>query len=236
MQSTSPMIISNQQAMHPNLDAVVLKHLRYVDQKPIAEHTRQAFHRLDKIVKATCRPIVLDSCCGIGESTRKIATMHPEALIIGLDKSAHRLAKGQVADNVLLERVDLNDCWRLIAQENWPVTHHYLLYPNPWPKAKHLQRRWYGAPVFKALLLIGGQLEIRTNWRMYVEECARALTLAGYQPRTEAFICNHPWTPFERKYQQHDHELWRLDCWLNKPEMKDCLKQSPSVAALTLDN
>jgi tRNA (guanine-N7-)-methyltransferase len=236
MHSSSPLIISNQQEIHPNLDAVVMKHLTHPNQKPIAEHTREAFDRLDQMVKSTGRPVVLDSCCGVGESTMQISKLHPEALVIGLDKSAHRLAKGHAAGDFLFERVDLNDCWRLIADAHWPVTHHYLLYPNPWPKSKHLQRRWYAAPVFQALLSIGGKLHIRTNWRIYIEEFARALTLAGYQTQVDAFICDHAWTPFERKYQQNGHQLWQLDCYFKNKALKDCHRQSLTNLELTLDD
>jgi len=37
-------------------------------------------------------PIILDSCCGTGESTRRLAEQFPESLVVGIDKSAHRVA------------------------------------------------------------------------------------------------------------------------------------------------
>ena len=50
-----------------------------------------------------------------------------------------------------------------------------FLYPNPWPKKKHLGRRWHGAPVFPALVKLGGELEMRSNWQTYLDEFALAL-------------------------------------------------------------
>lgn len=36
------------------------------------------------------------------------------------------------------------------------------------PKIGHLSRRWHGHPVFPAMLELGGVLECRSNWKIYV--------------------------------------------------------------------
>ena len=212
-------IISNQTGIHDQLDDVVMKHLTHPFLKPISDHTQKEFDRLDQKIKETGQSIVLDSCCGVGESTAKIAEKHPHALVIGLDKSAHRLSKNESLHSQVsyeLARVDLNDFWRLAAQSDWNITHHYLLYPNPWPKSKHLQRRWHGAAVFPSLVALGGQLELRSNWLIYIEEFAKALDLAGAKSEIESLIIDEPLTPFERKYQLSGHQLWRLTADLRK--------------------
>jgi tRNA G46 methylase TrmB len=183
--ANSRSIVSNQPGLHEKLDEIVLKHLSAEFKKPIAEHTQAAFDQVNEKVQAFNGPIILDSCCGVGESTANLAKRHPDALVIGIDKSSHRLDKHDIeykqtdAGQYILVQADLNDFWRLAVAANWQPSHHYLLYPNPWPKAKHLQRRWHGAAIFPYIVKLGGRLELRSNWDIYVKEFARSLELAG---------------------------------------------------------
>jgi tRNA G46 methylase TrmB len=66
--------------------------------------------------------------------------------------------------------------------------------------------------VFPTLLALGGQIELRSNWRVYVEEFALALARHGWlfdvAPVTGS---GDPVTPFERKYRDSGHPLWRLE-------------------------
>ena len=208
----SRVIVSNQEGLNEQLDEVVLKHLKHPFRKPYQTHTLEAFKEAQKWVEQQGKPIIFDSCCGVGESTYHIAKMHPEAIVLGLDKSADRLAKHpqSVADNYRLLQVNLNDFWRLAVEANWSLTHHYLLYPNPWPKAKHLQRRWHGSAVFPSILQLGGQLELRSNWFTYIHEFARALELAGQDCHVEEYQSETAITPFERKYWASGQASLRL--------------------------
>ncbi|MCW8995987.1 MAG: SAM-dependent methyltransferase [Psychromonas sp.] len=210
----SRVIVSNQQGLHEQLDEVVLKHLQHTFRKPYQQHTLDAFKSAEKWVEQQGKPIIFDSCCGVGESTYHLAKKHPEAIVLGLDKSADRLAKHpkSIADNYRLLQVNLNDFWRLAVDANWQLSHHYLLYPNPWPKAKHLQRRWHGSAVFPAILQLGGELELRSNWFTYIHEFARALELAGQTGIVEEYQGEVPITPFERKYWASGQKSLRLLC------------------------
>lgn len=213
IEANSREIQSNQTDIHEHLETIVLRHLEHQFLKPISEHTQREFDHLNDLVQKNNCPVILDSCCGVGESTAKIAEKHPDALVIGLDKSAHRLSKNDyhtVNHNYELARVDLNDFWRLAQQADWNISHHYLLYPNPWPKSKHVQRRWHGAAVFPSLVALGGVLELRSNWSIYLKEFAFALKIVGKSSEIEPLNVTEPLTPFERKYQQSGHQLWRL--------------------------
>jgi tRNA G46 methylase TrmB len=99
---------------------------------------------------------------------------------------------------------------------------HYLLYPNPWPKKRHLGRRWHGHPVFPTIVALGGYFECRSNWRIYIDECASALNqLTGAKAQAEPHLQtagtasdwpgeeDSPITPFEAKYLASGHSLWR---------------------------
>ena len=214
--ANSRSITTNQAGVHEKLEEVVLRHLRAEFKKPIAAHTQAAFDEVNAKVQAFNGPIILDSCCGVGESTANIAKLHPDALVIGIDKSAHRLDKHDVeykqtdSGQYILVQADLNDFWRLVQQANWQPTHHYLLYPNPWPKSKHLQRRWHGGAIFPTIVAIGGKLELRSNWKIYVEEFAAALALTGHQAAVELYQAEQSITPFERKYWASGQQSHRL--------------------------
>ena len=208
----SRVIQSNQNGLHEQLDEVVLKHLKHRFQKPYQTHTLAAFRKCEKWVEQQGKPIIFDSCCGVGESTYHLAKRHPEAIVLGMDKSAVRLAKHpqDVAENYQLLQVNLNDFWRLAVEAKWTLSHHYLLYPNPWPKSKHLQRRWHGSAVFPSILQLGGTLELRSNWFTYINEFARALELAGQESKVQTFSSDLAITPFERKYWASGQESLQL--------------------------
>ncbi len=212
LEGNSRVITSNQEDINENLEQVVLKHLKSKFLKPYQQHTIDAFKYLEKKVESDGRPLIFDSCCGVGESTAILAKRHPNSLVIGMDKSGHRIGKQPFmeGDNGLLIQVDLNDLWRLAVEAQWQLTHHYLLYPNPWPKSKHLQRRWHGAAVFPYLLQLGGRLELRSNWRLYLKEFAKALELAGYKSQLKEYQSEQATTPFERKYWASGQTSWQL--------------------------
>ena len=214
MVGNSRSIVAARPAPHPDLARCVRRHCTTVYRRPLAAHTEDAFaalvERLDPAL-----PVVLDAGCGTGESSARLAALHPGAQIVGVDKSAHRLGRAplEAAPRVLLLRADLQDFWRLACAARWRPLAHYLLYPNPWPKAVHLKRRWHAHPVFPTLLELGGRLELRTNWAVYAREFAEALGLCGIDARIESFRRapgGAPLTPFERKYLASGQACLRL--------------------------
>lgn len=220
MQYTSRPVTSNQPGPHHDLARRVDRALAHPLRKPIADHTQQAFEQANHWYQAFNAPLILDSGCGVGLSTRKLALQFPDRAVMGIDRSADRLERdhGALPDNALLVRADLVDFWRLAAQAHWAPEHHYLLYPNPYPKAAHLKMRWHGHPVFPTLLALGGHLELRSNWQLYVEEFALAVTQAtGRQADIGVWAPNGEYlTPFEAKYDQSGQTLWRLQVDLER--------------------
>jgi tRNA G46 methylase TrmB len=203
-------------------------------------------------------PIILDSGCGTGRSTKILARTHPNHLVIGVDRSFVRLTKEkanrqgsdrvekrrggsgssntnndddvedsdedldddvtldidddenddgrmesslsslsssssssskrpfclQVAPNAYLVRAELVDFWRCCLQDElWQsaiITHHYLLYPNPYPTNARLTQRWYAHPSFPLLFrLDAGTIIVRSNWENYLTEFATSVQLAN---------------------------------------------------------
>lgn len=214
MFGNSKAVESNQPGLHEALEAVVRRHLHTAWRAPVAAHTRAAFDQATAWRQPE-RPLVLDSGCGTGRSSLLLAERYPQAQVIGLDQSAHRLARaGEAPANLLFLRAECADFWRLAAAAGWRLQQHYLLYPNPWPKARHLKRRWHAHPVFPALLQLGGALTLRSNWLLYLQEMAAALAVAGVDagepaPLSAAALAS-PLTDFEHKYRDSGHGLWEL--------------------------
>lgn len=206
-------------AVEPDvLERQILRHRTRPWRPPVPLHTQEAFQhaRRWRRVQGVGRPLILDSGCGTARSSVALAAADPQALVLGLDKSASRLEKAtrrfECPDNLLLLRADCAAFWLLAVEAGWRLRAHYLLYPNPWPKPGHLKRRWHGHPAFNALLALGGRLELRSNWRPYLEEFAMALEIIGagrFQPGVLQTL-DEPLTDFEAKYGESGQTLYRL--------------------------
>ncbi len=252
--------------MHSKLEETVHKHChsmsRFDQYNIIAAHTRKAYEEACHFVDAfygerAPRSVILDSGCGKGLSTYTIGSQNPNTPVIGIDRSVFRLSKNELygreeegdgegegtrradAPNVLLIRAELADFWTLVLKEsNWSVQSHYILYPNPYPKAKHLGRRWHGHPVFPFLLALGGSIRVRSNWDVYCQEMKLAVDTAlpyfpadifgatqggaigpycyerellaseGLAQGADDKFRPPPMTHFERKYMHHDVPLF----------------------------
>jgi tRNA (guanine-N7-)-methyltransferase len=166
-----------------------------------------------------CRgsPFILDSGCGVGESSLILARAFPDHYVIGVDQSASRWRAAGVAlpqwpSNLDLVRADVVDYWRLLREAGIRLDRHYLLYPNPWPKiASQVSRRWHGHPVFPSLLDLGGVLECRSNWAIYLAEFCFAVRRMTQRPAVaESYAPDAAMTPFERKYLASGHRLFRM--------------------------
>lgn len=208
---------SAQSGIHERLGELVDRHLRDPFRKPILDYNRDAF---DAALAAWQHagsdvPLILDAACGTGASSVQLAHAHPGSFVIGVDQSSDRLSteKGALPPNLHLARADLVDFWRLLAGQGVTLERHCLFYPNPWPKIGHLSRRWHGHAVFPVLVQLGGLIECRSNWRIYVEEFAFALgRLLGRELECESMAPEAllvPVSPFERKYRDSGQPLYR---------------------------
>ena len=217
MQANSRIPTSAQTGIHEHLATLLDRHRDAPFRKPYTVYNRAAFaasmERRQRVAPAA--PLILDSCCGVGESSIALALEFPDHYVIGVDQSESRLSrqsegKSDLPHNLDLVRADLVDYWRLLCDAGIGLDRHTLLYPNPWPKIGHLSRRWHGHPVFPALLQLGGTLECRSNWRIYIDEICFAIEYLTQRPAVcEPYAPECALTPFERKYQNSGHPLYR---------------------------
>jgi tRNA (guanine-N7-)-methyltransferase len=213
------LVSSSQTGVHPQLEKHLKRHLQSSWSQPLHQPSVEMFKQLKfRAALFSGAPVVLDSGCGTGSSSQRLADMFPEHLIIGVDQSLARLSKSGAGSgfyqngNCVLLRAELSTFWRLLLEAGVKVERHYLLYPNPWPKSGHLQRRWHGHPVFPSLLNLGGEIELRCNWEIYAMEFARAVNLAtGADLQVAKIKPESGISPFEQKYMDRGQTLYGVN-------------------------
>ena len=221
-------IVSDQSGIHPRLYELVGRHMRSCFRADLPQYIQALRSELVDFAQAFGNQLVLDSGCGTGDSTLRLAAAYPQCAVVGVDKSESRLQKAKAKrkqtrlSNVLFMRADLIHFWRLINCLNLRIKRHYLFHPNPWPKGQHLQRRWHGHSVFPELLAMGGFLELHTNWLTYAQEFAFALKVAKeLDAPIEELDAMVSGSAFERKYNLSGHVIYRVSVQLSTPESGD---------------
>lgn len=220
--SDSKEIISPQSTVYDRLDEIVYKHMHTVYKKPLQTHNVDAFKQMQaQIAERNTQHLIMDSCCGTGLSTMRLAQQNPEALVIGIDRSAKRLSKEseffqQQPENCIFMRANCEDIWRLCVENKLRFDQHYILYPNPYPKPEHFRRRWHGHPVFPILRALTDNTILRSNWRTYLDEFSLAWQLLTGHTYSVQTLDNTPilngeaMTLFERKYAASKQTLYSL--------------------------
>ena len=157
------------------------------------------------------RPVWLEIGFGAGEHLVHTATEHPDIGLIGCEPFVNgvAMALGKIAaadvSNVRLHPGDARDLIELLPEGS--IGRVFLLYPDPWPKARH-QRRRFASPENLALLarvmVPGAELRLATDIPDYVEHALAALEEApdfALVPGREMHVAWPDWpgTRFERK-------------------------------------
>jgi len=208
-------IFSNQESIHKNLIHVCLKHIHSQYKRPLSKQQADSFEQMSALVKKQSRPLILDSGCGNANSSILLAQKYPEHLVIGIDKSIHRLKTASnreiIPQNCATFQIDYFDAWMQMSQANWKIDKHFIFYPNPWPKAEHLKRRIYAHPVFSSMLNLSPYLEIRSNWYTYLLEAALSIEVRmDRKLQIQRIGDEEPISAFENKYKKAKCPIFRL--------------------------
>ncbi len=219
LERPSKKVYTNQQGLHKDLLEIIKRYNITSFKRPIPQRAHDNLKNiLSWLGPLSLDDVILDLGCGVGESTYHIAIDNPGCAVIGIDKSASRINrnnqyKKNAPVNMYLLREDVIDIIRLIytTQELFRVKKIYILYPNPWPKANGIKKRWHGNPIFAFLMSFTCEIEVRSNWKNYLDEFSvaastyhkKCLEVDSYTP--EKIV-----TPFERKYLNSSHTLFRL--------------------------
>ncbi len=224
MSRESKTIQSAQLSVHPRLRRCLQRYADRPSESEPAAHTVQSFAQVRPWLESG-QSLILDSGCGTAESSRWLADQYPDHLILAVDQSAHRLYQAGLPDghlavrqgNLILIRADVTGFCQLMRRCGLRVDRHMILYPNPWPKARHLQRRYHAHPLFADMIRISKLIECRTNWAVYAEEFALVLSYhLGSRVEVRPLRNPTPVTAFERKYYNSGHILYQVNASVPK--------------------
>ncbi len=113
---------------------------------------------------------------GGGEHMAAQAARRPDVLILGAEPflngvaSAVRHIEDQALANIRLHQGDARDL--LTALPDASLDRVFILFPDPWPKARHHKRRLVQAEVLTELARVikpGGRLRFATDWAEYAD-------------------------------------------------------------------
>ena len=183
------------------------------------------FQRLERT--ALCRPgrpLEVDLGCGDGSFLLAMAHHHPERDFLGVERLLGRVRK--VCRKLTRERLENARVLRLesryVAEWLLPeasVSRLHLLFPDPWPKARHHRRRLVQPEFLTAvtrLLAPGGEFLFMTDHAEYFqwaeEHVARCPGLVRLEWPEEAFF--YPKTDFQQLWESQGKPTWRLRCGL----------------------
>jgi tRNA (guanine-N7-)-methyltransferase len=162
-------------------------------------------------------PLHVDLGCGEGSFLCAQAQRMPEKNFLGIERLLGRVRaaaqKAATIGNVRLLRMEISYAVRYLLPPA-SVETFYLLFPDPWPKRRHWQRRIANESFLRAIgqaLVSGGTLYIATDRVDYFEKI-KEIARANPDFATVDFAdIDLPHTKFERKFRAQDATIYRLE-------------------------
>lgn len=163
-------------------------------------------------------PLHVDLGCGDGMFLCDLAKRMPERNFLGIERLLGRVRsashKTAGVNNVRVLRAETSYAVRYLLPKN-SVEIFHLLFPDPWPKRRHHQRRIFTANFMSAIaaaLMKNGVLRVATDESDYFKHIAK---LAG-QSREFAVSevndhCHFPVSTFEKKFKNNGVNIHRLE-------------------------
>lgn len=171
-----------------------------------------------------CDSVVLEIGFGMGHALVELATRSPQTGFVGIE--VHRPGIGKLlamAQERQLQnlRVYCDDAVDVLSRgfADASLDTVLLLFPDPWPKARHLKRRLV-QPSFVELvrrkLRCGGSFHLATDWEDYAHQMLAVLGSAPGWRNQAGDGCfaqrpdSRPETRFERRGMRLGHGVWDL--------------------------
>jgi tRNA (guanine-N7-)-methyltransferase len=162
-------------------------------------------------------PLHVDLGCGDGSFLCVLAQRMPEKNFLGIERllgrvraAAHKAAR---IGNVRLLRMEISYAVRYLLPPASAET-FYLLFPDPWPKRRHWQRRIVNESFLRAIgqtLVSGGTLYIATDRVDYFDKIKKIARANPDFVTVDFAEIDLPHTKFERKFRTQDAPIYRLE-------------------------
>jgi len=134
------------------------------------------------------RPVWLEIGFGGGEHLVHQAGLHPDVGFIGAEPFVNGVAMclGKIAragvSNIRIHAGDVRDL--MDALPDGSIARAFLLYPDPWPKARHHRRRFvtpeHLGPLHR-ILAPGAEFRVATDIEDYVRQSLEEVPAAGFR-------------------------------------------------------
>lgn len=139
-------------------------------------------------------PVWLEVGFGGGEHLVHQALANPEVGIIGAEPFVNGIAMclGKIrragVSNIRIHPGDVRDLFDALSEHS--IDKAFLLYPDPWPKARHHRRRFvtrdHLEPLFR-VLAPGAEFRIATDIEDYVRQALEEVPAAGFERADHPF-------------------------------------------------
>lgn len=133
---------------------------------------------------ANTETITLEIGCGHGHFLTAYGKRFPNETCVGIDVNRGRIYKARKkAERADQHNVHFVECESLeflaLLPDKFSIQKTWVLYPDPWPKKRHLKNRIMQAEFLDALgkkSLTGGRLYIRSDYEPYLEWSSELIT------------------------------------------------------------
>jgi tRNA (guanine-N7-)-methyltransferase len=162
-------------------------------------------------------PLQVDLGCGDGAYLFALAEQTPQKNFLGTERLLHRVKKAcrkaDKIDNMRVLRIETFYAVRYLLPAA-SVEMFHLLFPDPWEKRRHHQRRIVGLEFLRAIhtaLAPEGVLRVVTDHRDYFDKIQEVAARSGdFQIGTNG-TKNYPASTFEEKFKQQGMDIYRLE-------------------------
>jgi tRNA (guanine-N7-)-methyltransferase len=170
-------------------------------------------------------PLQIDLGCGDGTFLFALAAQMPEKNFLGTERLLHRVKKAcrkaEKIDNMRVLRIETSYAVRYLLPPG-SVEMFHLLFPDPWEKRRHHQRRIVGLEFLRAIhtaLTPDGVLRVVTDHRDYFDKIQEVAKRSGdFQIATNG-AHDYPASTFEKKYNDQGIPIYRLELRKVSPVM-----------------
>jgi len=161
-------------------------------------------------------PLQVDLGCGDGSFLCELAQLFPQKNFLGIERLTKRVEKvrrkAEKIENVRVLRADTLFAVCYLLPEN-SVEAFYLLFPDPWPKRRHQQRRIFRRDFLDSVAIAlqeHGLLRVATDQLDYFHEIERSSRAHLEFQVVDLDAVALPLTKFERKFREQNAPIYRL--------------------------
>ncbi len=178
--------------------------------------------KIDEIF-ARPAPLEVDLGCGDGSFLASLAARQPVHNFLGIERLAGRVRlachKARSLPNVRILRVETTYGVRYLLPPASVSVFHFL-FPDPWPKRRHHQRRVFKEDFLDALIIAltpGGRLHIATDQHDYFDEMTNLVHTRDEFEIVADPIKEFPATTFEKRFRDLGQPIYRLELRKTSP-------------------